>query len=188
MKNSWESADAFRTYFGFLWSIKELSGTPLNLNFWRTTIELSRIRSTGCMSVFCNQLVHRINLFILNEQGKKLNASEGNEPRKASSPLQFREAINNFVGNLSGKGNTSINTREEISCLLSCMLSCMVYFSLRKNIKRRLFREISKYLFHSSDTEFKLHKSNYEQLLIPYSLSLDTVTMYQKEVRLYQTR
>jgi hypothetical protein len=31
----------------------------------------------------------------------KLNASEGNEPRKASSPLPFREAINNFVGNLS---------------------------------------------------------------------------------------
>jgi len=33
----------------------------------------------------------------------KLNASEGNEPRKASSPLPFREAINKFVGNLSVK-------------------------------------------------------------------------------------
>jgi len=30
-----------------------------------------------------------------------MNASEGNEPRKASSPLPFREAINNFVRNLS---------------------------------------------------------------------------------------
>jgi hypothetical protein len=34
-----------------------------------------------------------------------MNASEGNEPRKASSPLPFREAINNFVGNLSVKSN-----------------------------------------------------------------------------------
>jgi len=40
-----------------------------------------------------------------NGQSMKLNASEGNEPRKASSPLPFREAINKFVGNLSVTDN-----------------------------------------------------------------------------------
>jgi len=35
---------------------------------------------------------------------EKLNASEGNEPRKASSPLPFWEAINKFGGNLSEIG------------------------------------------------------------------------------------
>ena len=69
---------------------KEISGTPLNLNFWRTNIELSRIRSTGACQFHAR-----------NGQSMKLNASEGNEPRKASSPLPFREAINKFVGNLS---------------------------------------------------------------------------------------
>ncbi|KOH43724.1 hypothetical protein NC99_34930 [Sunxiuqinia dokdonensis] len=32
---------------------------------------------------------------------KKLNASEGRLPRKATAPLPFREAINNFEENLS---------------------------------------------------------------------------------------
>jgi hypothetical protein len=43
-----------------------------------------------------------IKLDILEAFGQeKLNASEGRLPRKATAPLPFREAINNFVRNLS---------------------------------------------------------------------------------------
>ena len=46
-----------------------------------------------------------------------MNASEGNEPRKASSPLPFREAINNFDRNLSviGKVTYKKNIHEAAS-------------------------------------------------------------------------
>ncbi|MDD2306058.1 MAG: hypothetical protein PHP53_15260 [Prolixibacteraceae bacterium] len=48
----------------------------------------------------------------------KLNASEGNEPRKASSPLPFREAINNFVGNLSVT-STNLITRNKKGIIIN---------------------------------------------------------------------
>lgn len=88
------NAAALQTYFGTLDVSKGVSGTPLNLSFWRTSIELYRMRSTGCMSGFRAESMCRV-------KNEKLNASEGNEPRKASSPLPFREVINNFVRNLS---------------------------------------------------------------------------------------
>ena len=90
---SFDFADAFRTYFGILRLTKDLSGTPLNLNFWRTNIELSRIRSMGCMSVSYLKL-----------QFMKLNASEGRLPcgiKRSNRPFTVPGSVNKFVKNLS---------------------------------------------------------------------------------------
>ncbi|WP_159516921.1 hypothetical protein [Sunxiuqinia indica] len=131
MNYSWETADAFRTCFGTLVETKGISGTPLNLNFWRTSIELLRIRSMGCMSVFAFLDFHKFNLFTFSEEGKKLNASEGNEPRKASSPLPFREAINNFVGNLSAKGQQYLMIKKQWQKLLIFTIHLTKYNKMR---------------------------------------------------------
>jgi hypothetical protein len=56
------------------------------------------------VSFFANLVFSVFYIFIDNDQSKKLNASEGRLLflfLKAAAPLPFREAINNFVGNLS---------------------------------------------------------------------------------------
>ena len=52
MKYSWESAAALQTYFGILRLTKNLSGTPLNLNFWRTTLSCLGLGQRGACQFF----------------------------------------------------------------------------------------------------------------------------------------
>ncbi|WP_430973743.1 hypothetical protein [Sunxiuqinia rutila] len=88
-----------------------------------------------------------------------MNASEGNEPRKASSPLPFREAINNFVRNLSVTGilntdlprinetkkgvvnpnQTGVATLEQTES--KGMIAPKLYLSIMKKARRTFTRE-----------------------------------------------
>jgi type I restriction enzyme R subunit len=112
---------------------EEISGTPLNLNFWRTTLSCPGSGQRGACQFFARLAVHKINLFKFREQGKKLNASEGNEPRKASSPLPFREAINNFAGNLSEKSYQEL-TQNDLKYLAYVFFHSICYIYHAKPI------------------------------------------------------
>jgi hypothetical protein len=67
------------------------SGTPVKISAYRTLSTHGSGQRGACL-FFANLAVHKINLFMFREQGKKLNASEGRLQRKATAPLPFREA------------------------------------------------------------------------------------------------
>ena len=73
---------------------KDISGTPLNLNFWRTNIELSRIRSMGCMSVSCPKwAIH---------ETERIRRTVAFAVFKSNCPFTVPGSANNFAQILNG--------------------------------------------------------------------------------------
>jgi len=108
MKYSWEFAPALEAYFGTLRFTRGISGTPLNLNFWRTNIELSRIRSTGCMSVSCPKwAIHE------TERIRRKRATE------SEFPFTVPGSVNIFAGNFKWSGFTYKKMNEQKKGLFS---------------------------------------------------------------------